>query len=266
MSVGMGMPASTAQTLGMMSRVGHGCRRARLRQSPARPARRGLLPGDADARHGVPAPGVLHPDLQGPLGRDPHRPAPAGRPGSSPDAPGPGPIPDQRGPSIPTWRTTSWSVPRPTTWASSRRCGWERLLLPDLHALGDRLRRYTRLLGNPPAPRPPRGRRPSSLRASRPDHRHLLGCRSLRLIRLAQPGFIPLVPTPGPERGQAPPRGAPRRMRRALQCSHLDKSLRLFGRQRRCLARAPAGLSGPRPFSPSRRPPTRSSHSSVWRT
>ena len=66
-----------------------------------------VLPRGADARHGLPAPGLLHPDLQGAVGRDPHRPRPArdaGRPARRVRRPGPAPaVPDG---STPTWRTT----------------------------------------------------------------------------------------------------------------------------------------------------------------
>ena len=44
----------------------HRSRPAPVAAIPARPARRGLVPRDADARHGLPAPGLLHPDLQAP--------------------------------------------------------------------------------------------------------------------------------------------------------------------------------------------------------
>ena len=58
---------------------------------------------------------------------DLHLPA---TPAALPRRPWARPVPGRRGPSIPTWRTTSWSAPRPTTWASSRRCGWERPSFP----------------------------------------------------------------------------------------------------------------------------------------
>ena len=58
------------------------------------------FPVAPDARHGVPAPGLLHPDLQGPLGRDPHRPGPARDAGRLADRvrrPGPAPaVPERR--------------------------------------------------------------------------------------------------------------------------------------------------------------------------
>ena len=54
-----------------------------------------------------------------PVGRDPRRPRPArdaGRPARR--RPKAEPSPGRLGPSTPTWRTTCWSAPRPTTWAT----------------------------------------------------------------------------------------------------------------------------------------------------
>ena len=150
---------------------------------PAGPARRGLLPGHADARHGVPAPGVLHPDVPGPLGRDPHRPPPAGDPGR--------PSPAARG-----------ARPGPAVADVDADLENDLLVRAEADDLGDlkalRLGRgpaarpgapgtgsaASRAPRRPPPPGPPRGRRPPPLRAGRPDHRHLLGGRRRPAIRL----------------------------------------------------------------------------------
>ena len=108
-------------------RRGHRPRDAPVAAIPAHRPRGGRVPGDADARHGLPAPGLLHPDVQGPLGRDARRP----RPPRHPRRParrgrGPGAAPQSCAGSTPTSRTTCCSAPRPTTSATSRRCAWAR--------------------------------------------------------------------------------------------------------------------------------------------
>ena len=92
MSVGMDFQGNRGHSPGPAADAAAAEAAPRSPAVPARAPRRGLLPGDADARHGVPAPGVLHPDVQGPLGRDAHRPAPAGDPGRpAGELAGPGP-------------------------------------------------------------------------------------------------------------------------------------------------------------------------------
>ncbi len=77
-------------------------------------------------------------------------------------------------------------------------------LLPDLTALGDRLRRYARLLGN----RPLRVRLVADDRLRyEPAARIIATCSAagVAAIRLSQPGLIPLVASPAPgTEGRAP--------------------------------------------------------------
>ena len=70
-------------------------------------------------------------------------------------------------------------------------------LLPDLASLGDRLRRYTRLLGN----RPLRVRLVADDRLRyEPAARIIATCSAagVAAIRLSQPGLMPLVTSPAP--------------------------------------------------------------------
>ena len=79
----------------------------------------GPVPGHADARHGLPAPGLLRPDVPGADVRDAPGPLPAGHPrGDARRGRGPGRADPPRAGRIRTWRTTSGSAPRRTTWAS----------------------------------------------------------------------------------------------------------------------------------------------------
>ena len=117
MSTGMGLSLSAAESTPSSEAADTG--RASGTELPARSTRGGDVPGDAHARHGVPAPGVLHPDVQGPLGRDPPGPRPARDAGRlTRGGPKAKPNPGRLGPSTPTWKTTCWSAPRPTTWAT----------------------------------------------------------------------------------------------------------------------------------------------------
>jgi len=77
-------------------------------------------------------------------------------------------------------------------------------LLPDLTALGDRLRRYARLLGN----RPLRVRLVADDRLRyEPAARIIATCSAAGVagVRLASPGLIPLSPTPSPGTGGGAP-------------------------------------------------------------
>ena len=95
--------------------------------------------------------------------------------------------------STPTWRTTCWSAPRPTTWATSSRCGWARPTVPDLPTLGRRLRRYTQLLDG----RPLRVRLVADDRLRyEPAAQIIATCSAagVSAIRLSPPGATPALP------------------------------------------------------------------------
>ena len=69
------------------------------------------VPGHADARHGISAPGLLRPDLPGALGRDAPRPRPSRHAaGAARRAAGEGRTVRPHGGSTPTWRTTCSSA------------------------------------------------------------------------------------------------------------------------------------------------------------
>ena len=96
-----------------------------------------------------------------------------------------------RGRSMPTWRTTCWSAPRPTTWGSQcLAAGRSRSYrtFPPL-ATAPPLRPAT---GQPPAPRPAGSRRPPARRAGRADHRE--PARRPALRRFAWPSPAPFRP------------------------------------------------------------------------
>ena len=130
MSFGMGMPASTAQTLGTMSGAVAAAVAPRSRRFRPGPPDEVFFPVTPmlDMAFQLLAFFIL--TFKAPSAEthiDLHLPT---TPAALPERPWARPVPVPPGPSIPTWRTTCWSGPRPTTWASSRHCGWEKLRFP----------------------------------------------------------------------------------------------------------------------------------------
>ncbi len=109
------------------------------------------VPRHADARHGLPAPGLLHPDLQAAVGRDPHRPRPARD--ARPPYP---PRPKARAQPRRSRRVNTDLENDLLLRAESDDLGDLKVLrlgeatLPDLPTLGRRLRRYIQLLDGRP--------------------------------------------------------------------------------------------------------------------
>ena len=146
--LGMGLSLSTAESAPAMAVADMAAPRSTALSAGT--ARGGLIPGRTDARHGVSTPGLLHPDVQSPFGRDP---------------PGPRPTRDAGGPArrVP-WRSSSHARANVDTdlendllvRAEADDLGDLKALrlgeapLPDLATLGKRLRRYTELLEGRP--------------------------------------------------------------------------------------------------------------------
>ncbi|MFO0889247.1 MAG: hypothetical protein U0790_08925 [Isosphaeraceae bacterium] len=189
MSVGMGMPASTAQTLGSTSQSAAAAVAPRSRAGRPGPPDE-VFPGGPHAGHGLPAPGLLHPDLQARpqprthidlhLSTTPARPSPP-RGEASP----------RKVRSVDTDLENDLLVrAEADDLGDLKALRLGEAALPDLASLGTGSAAMPSSWLSPPAAGPPGGRRPPAVRAGRPDHRHLLG-RRRRLDPALQPAIPP---------------------------------------------------------------------------
>ena len=201
MSFGMGMPASTAQTLGTMSGAAAAAVAPRSRRFRPGPPDEVFFPVTPmlDMAFQLLAFFIL--TFKAPSAEthiDLHLPA---TPAALPRRPGPGPSPahavrryrpGERPPGPCRGRRPGRAQGTEAGRGPPSRSGGAGRSPSPVHPAP----------GQPPAPRPARGRRPSALRAGRQDHRHLLGRRS----RGSPPGVArphPPCPPLRPEREEA---------------------------------------------------------------
>ncbi len=195
---------------------------ARSRALSAGPARSEVaFPRGPHARHGLPTPGLLHPDLQVPDGRDPCRPRPArdaGRPARPARGPGAGSEQSRR---VDTDLENDLLVrAEADDLGDLKSLHLGEAAVPDLPTLGRRLRRYTQLLEG----RSLRVRLVADDRLSyEPAAQIIATCSSAGVasIRLsppgstparsgaAEPGASPRGPAPGPAPSATRPGGSP---------------------------------------------------------
>ena len=195
--LGMGLSLSTAESAPAMAVGDMAAPHSTALSAGA--ARRGVVSGGTDARHGVSAPGLLHPDVQSTF---------RGNSSGSYICPpirlpclrrlGAKLIPSRREMSTPTWKMICSIRAEADDLGDLKALRLEEARLPDLVTLGKRLRRYTELLEG----RPLRVRLVADDRLRyEPAARIIATCSAagVTAIRLTQPGATPLLPGGGPK-------------------------------------------------------------------